>query len=619
MLSGRFLRPILSVCALVACDADSPSDTPDTRPQEVEPDTSPDATAPEDATPDIEEDTAPPLQDTEADTAPPPQDTTADTEADTAPPPDTSPPDDAVTIDPDELAFIPGAYNAFSADAPFEIIDVFAVNPGAPAAEDAIGFRAMARTTASNLTVATNTGDRTFAFGDAGVVKDITLSFDPSGQIADAEPTALAERAVRYGQCWVFAGALNTGRAVTPHYRTFGSSWRGNIGDIRLPDDTPVDIEGTFATADGRAYAVVISALPIEVTYANGVAVVMPGTGEPSTYFVALDAPPVGTTSATDVITLVPRVQLMDLVGGDAGRFYFLGDAAAAPGSAGGPGTPRTIGVYHVDLLAGARAIATPTWKCGDACTQPSLEGNQRFCAMVDHFRPADPTNPGTTAPAVVLTGMFQGRLDLPSGPLETAGTEPEPFVIVFDGDGNPRIGRKGGGMSVERVGFDATGDVILGGTFSDTAALIDATAVGTRDAFIGVFDPATLAPKRSMTHGAPDLETALVSNWLTPEARGDCTATGAVGGFALRQGDDLVIAALGDNGVGCVGEPMPGNTQLVNGVDGNAFFVLPEGDGIPFTGVGPDGLPQSMVWPPVADWQQTAGSSRARVMNNAR
>jgi hypothetical protein len=260
-------------------------------------------------------------------------------------------------------------------------------------------------------------------------------------------------------------------------------------------------------------------------------------------------------------------------------------------------------------------------WKCTDNCLEQLDEAS--LCGAADHLRGRDPQD--TDRPELALVGRFNGTLDFGGDIVLTTdgGTSGLPvedsFVVVFDGDGNPRIGRKGGGMSVERVGFSPEGDVILTGTFAGAAGLgMGATAVGTRDVFVGTFAKENLEPVVSATFGTSDRATSLASGTLELETGGTCTASGGIVGFALRTNDALQFAGLGGNGTACVGEPMAvaegADVKVLAAPGGGHFFWLTGGAGLPYADGGEPG-----TWPPVSDWSAAAGGSRARIMNNAR
>lgn len=635
MKAGRILRPIasLALTALVACgdDVKETADSTDaTDTTAVDTDVSDGTSADTSTLPDADD----VASDVLADSAPGDADTTPDdavSDATNEVSEDGSPADtsDVRPFDPEtEAAFIPGPYSALRADQPIDLVDLIRLNPTAPAAEDALAFVAVARTSAGEITASTPQGDKSIDLGSPGVAKDVLLGFDTSGTLVSSKPASDTGRSLspRFGQCWVSAGTSTSMSRVT-----------GNDGNqIDVVDDalaskrytftlpgstTPLSVDGTFTTDDGHPFAVLTSDRGFAVKYPNGVTLAYPGTGLTSSAVVSLAADRVPATSnvdARDFIKVMNNTHILDVLGGTADAFYFTAEVGEIRGSAGAAGTPRSVGIHKRDLTARLDAVVDPPiWKCQDEClTQisPSF-----WCGKTSHFRTTGPSTP----PVIVITGTVTADITFPGGINFTWDGTNYDYLIVLDENGNPRIGRKGGGMSIDKVGFTPTGDVIVGGIFAGAAGLgIEAQAIGVADAFFGVFDAMTLTPKRSFVSGAAGEKTTLASDWLEIEKAGTCTATGELGGFALRRGDELFLAALGDNGRGCVGDPMPagnGKTLVVDGADGNLFFALPPGSAIPFTTADDNGLPISRLWPPVDTWQQALGYSRARVHRNSR
>ena len=387
---------------------------------------------------------------------------------------------------------------------------------------------------------------------------------------------------------------------------------------------TPPTVIGTFETADGQAYAVATSTTGFSVSWPNATTLLAPASadGRAATALIRLDAGdgPEGTDVPTPFLRLLPATTVRDVFGGASTSTGFLLERTEL-GSAGGAGR-KTVGIQRIDLTATTPTDDSFDWKCSDACLDALDE--DAMCGTTDHFRARDPQDPD--GPETVVIGRFQGTLDFGGGVVVSSdggvGAMPveDSFVVVFDGDGNPRIGRKGGGMSVERVGFSPEGDVVLAGTFAGAAGLgLTVTASGTRDVFTGVFGKADLEPARAATFGTSGKDTRLGSDGLALEAGGTCTASGDITGFALRTNDSLQFAGIGANGMACVGDVMAVGADADVGVvaapGGGQFFWLSGGSGLPWSDAG--GEPG--VWPPATDWTAAAGGSRARIMNNAR
>lgn len=94
----------------------------------------------------------------------------------------------------------------------------------------------------------------------------------------------------------------------------------------------------------------------------------------------------------------------------------------------------------------------------------------------------------------VAAMGTFQGSLQWGTESIVTPGAQDNVFLLLADENGNPRIGRKGGGMSIDRVissAKDSKNNVWMTGVFSGTLVIGMDTLVSDAgdDIFLAKFD----------------------------------------------------------------------------------------------------------------------------------
>jgi len=109
----------------------------------------------------------------------------------------------------------------------------------------------------------------------------------------------------------------------------------------------------------------------------------------------------------------------------------------------------------------------------------------------------------------------------------------------------------------------------------------------------------------------------------LSLAGRAGCAATGDLVGVAVRLGDEVVVAGVGDNGKCCQSDGLPageGKTEILDLPGGDFHVSLPAGERVAYDTVTAGGSAGPMsYWPPVPDPDATAGRSKVRTLNNAR
>jgi len=327
------------------------------------------------------------------------------------------------------------------------------------------------------------------------------------------------------------------------------------------------------------------------------------------------------------VTASVPGFEVTAIVGGADNVFYFVATATAASGgSAGGTG-----GIAVGDQQVFTVDFTPPVAGGADKPITPVLAIPNTFrngAAQIDHVAVS-------ATGELVLAGTFSGTLDLGQGVTLQAGggggvgnNVSETFIAFFGGPGAGTvsaapIGKKGGAMSVDRVSFTGEGEIIVAGTFAGKASLgLSQTALGPQDAFIAFFG-SDLTLARSGVVGAVGESATLASDWLVGEGGGGCAATGDLVGVAVRLGDEVVVAGVGDNGKCCQSDGRPageGKTEILDLPGGDFHVSLPAGERVAYDTVTAGGSAGPMsYWPPVPDPDATAGRSKVRSLNNAR
>jgi hypothetical protein len=227
----------------------------------------------------------------------------------------------------------------------------------------------------------------------------------------------------------------------------------------------------------------------------------------------------------------------------------------------------------------------------------------------------------------LVALGELRGTVDFGGGVSVSApgsiGGGPQMFIAVLDKNGSPRIGRKGGGMSIDRVIGTSDGEIVLAGTHALASEDLALTApVGLRDAFVAVLDGATLAPRRATSFGAQGATTSLLALAHAHEE-----GQVALSRVAFAHEDASGKSQLGFGGLD--GDGKRGFTAPALVLTGTVPAVAFERDDDVLLGLqiattledlyAIPGEEPFAPWPPILNWRDAAGYSRARVMRNSR
>jgi len=229
-------------------------------------------------------------------------------------------------------------------------------------------------------------------------------------------------------------------------------------------------------------------------------------------------------------------MRILQLVRGVGKVVFYIGEATA----------PRTIGdtmlqpgdqlVYNHDYALGTGgSIASQGWFGREDISLLATAPDGRFAvAWVD-------VTAGATANDPELV---------------------EIVVSVFEASGARAWNKRSAAWAIDRISFDADGDLRIAGRFRSLEAIGVATApVGLEDAFLAVLGGADGARKRHVVLGVPGIATTLVGPVFDALGSGECAAAGAL---------DAIITATGPTRVAIgVGETARCATQALTAGDG--------------------------------------------------
>jgi hypothetical protein len=144
----------------------------------------------------------------------------------------------------------------------------------------------------------------------------------------------------------------------------------------------------------------------------------------------------------------------------------------------------------------------------------------------------------------VIVTGGFRGTVNFGGGPL--VSIDDDVFLVKFDPSGNHLWSRRFGGADGDigyAVDVDAGGNIILGGTFTDTIDFGGGPIAGDRDGFVAKFDPAgTHLWSRGVGGASVD-----VVEGLARDSSGNVVISGHFRQTVDFGGGNLVSAGSGD------------------------------------------------------------------------
>jgi hypothetical protein len=268
-----------------------------------------------------------------------------------------------------------------------------------------------------------------------------------------------------------------------------------------------------------------------------------------------VNGPKVFGENAAQVVSAT-SMRMVQVLRGDAKRIYYVGEATQ----------PRTIG--DTNLAVGDQLIYQHDY---ETSTGGSI-------ASQGWFGRQDINLVGVAADgrfAVVWTDVTTGA----------GGDVVDVVLSVFERTGAKAWNRRASTWSIDRVGFDASGDVRIAGRMKSLEVLGATTvATGLEDAFVAVLGGADGTRKRHANLGSAGVASRVVGPIFSAPGASGCDASGALDAILVATGDTRVAVGVDSAGVRCATEALvAGEGQIRWGVDTapvvgafDAWFVLP-------------------------------------------
>lgn len=148
--------------------------------------------------------------------------------------------------------------------------------------------------------------------------------------------------------------------------------------------------------------------------------------------------------------------------------------------------------------------------------------------------------------------------VDVSPGPTPADPELIEVVVSVYEADGARAWNKRSAAWAIDRVAFDAAGDLRIAGRFRSLEVLGVATApAGPEDAFLAVLGGADGARKRHVVLGAPGIVPRIASSIFAAVGDGDCAGAGALDAVLVATGPTRVGIGVGADNRRCGTEPL--------------------------------------------------------------